>query len=348
MEYSHVTLQAGMLTPDFLDQFRSHLAMLPQYHYQQDADWFLCGAAPGGELLVTKHGGEIVASSVVCRTGHRFARKAKYLVRNGPLFRDFRSLTVHLQGLLEMLSGSAIDIRISPPVGEDIKAVADRLLAGAGFRWFRSYTGNYTSTVVVELESGLEHAFAGFSPALKRQLRKADKIAARVVAVREPGELRELLERVHEFYGRRGLGMPEAGVLDCYLQHKILGRGEGVALGLQLEGKEVAGIVVVGCGDRAIFSYGYREECGDLAGMPLTHALHYSAIRWAVENGYRYYDFGGYSEEGGDDGINRFKLGFSGRIEMVSDNYLYTCHPLVTSLSLFLDRIRYRPAGRPQ
>jgi lipid II:glycine glycyltransferase (peptidoglycan interpeptide bridge formation enzyme) len=61
-----------------------------------------------------------------------------------------------------------------------------------------------------------------------------------------------------------------------------------------------------------------------------------------VENGYRFYDFGGYSGEDGDSGINRFKLGFGGRIETVSDNYLYSLHPVVTFMANVLDRLRNR------
>lgn len=335
-----------MCTPEFLQQFRQHLAKLPQYHFQQDPDWYLCNAGPDLELLVTYFGDEIVASSVVRKASYRFTRKARYIVRNGPLYRDNRSLSAHLKEFQSGVSGSTIDIRISPPTGADNKAGLDGLLSNLGFGRYRCYSGNYTSTIAVDLTNGLESVSAAFSPALKRQLRKAETGNASIARVQETKGLRELLELTRSFYLGRGIGFPQLDVLDCYMGRKILDRGEGIALSLMIGAESVAGIIVIGCGDRAIFSSGFRKEDSSLNRQPLSHLLHVHAINWAAENGYRLYDFGGYSEEGADNGINRFKLGFSGRIETVSDNYLYSFHPVVTSLSNFLDRFRNRSSVR--
>jgi hypothetical protein len=69
MGYSHVIVQPAMCTTQFLAQFRNYLSMVPQYHYLQDPEWFVCNAGPGIELVVTYLGEDIVASSVVRRVG---------------------------------------------------------------------------------------------------------------------------------------------------------------------------------------------------------------------------------------------------------------------------------------
>jgi hypothetical protein len=222
--------------------------MLAQYHYYQDIDWFRCNADAGYELLATYRGNEIVASSVLRMAGNRLTRKAKCIIRNGPLARDNESLSVHLQALLEMLSARAVDIRISPPVVKDSSAETDRVLAESGFNRYRCTTGNYTSTVTVDLTKGIEEVKAAFSPALRRQIRKAEQGDTAVVITRAPGDLQELLALVTRFSRSRGIGIPAPGVLDCYLRLKIQERDEGIVICLQYEGQPVAGIVVIGCG----------------------------------------------------------------------------------------------------
>jgi lipid II:glycine glycyltransferase (peptidoglycan interpeptide bridge formation enzyme) len=147
---------------------------------------------------------------------------------------------------------------------------------------------------------------------------------------------------IARFSRSRGVSVPAPGVLECFLRLKILERGEGIALCLRYQGRTVAGIVVIGCGKRAIFSYSFRQESAKTGNMPLTHILHYRAICWALENGYSCYDFGGYDEEHENNTNNRFKLGFSRRIETVSENYIYSFHPGMTMLFNLLGRIRSR------
>ncbi len=340
MKYMHIAVTPGMCTPGFLEQFRCFLAALPQYHYHQDAEWYLCNAGSGYELLVTYQGDEIVASSVLRKVRYRFMRRGKCLITNGPLYRDVAALVAHIGGLQEMMVRNTIDIRVSPPVSDDNLSLADRSLTEAGFRRYRTDSGNYTSTVTLDLEQGIEGLAAGFSPSLRRQLRKARNSEVHVSTVSEPGELRELLELSRRFYLDRGLGFPEPAVLDCYVVRKLLEKKEGIALSLQYEGQPVAGIVVIGCGSRAIFSFGFRKAGGQLSKLPLSHLLHYRAIKWATEHDYCMYDFGGYSSSGADDGVNRFKLGFSGRIETVSENYICTFHPLITMMLNAMGRLK--------
>ena len=154
MEYSHVVMHPGMCAPDFQAKFRDHLAFLAQYHYYQDIDWFMCNADAGFELLATYRGNEIVASSVLRMAESILAPRPKCIILNGPLARDNASLSIHLQGLLELLCGRAVDSRISTPLVKDSINETDMLMAGSGFSAHRCNSGNYTSTVTVDLTKG--------------------------------------------------------------------------------------------------------------------------------------------------------------------------------------------------
>jgi hypothetical protein len=340
MGYTHGIIDPGMCTPDTQVQFRNHLSMLAQYHYFQDIDWFRCNADAGYELLVTYLDGEIVASSVLREARNSLIRKAKCIILNGPLARDSESLSVHLQALTEMMSARAVDVRISPPLVKNSSMETDMLMTECGFSRCSGVSGNYTSTVTVDLTRGIEAVKAAFSPALRRQIRKSGQEDSEVVLLRDLDALQEMIALVTRFSRSRRIGVPAPEVLDCYLRHKIHERGEGIALWLLYKGRPAAGIVVIGCGKRAIFSYSFREESVRVGNMPLTHILHYRAIRWALENGYSCYDFGGYDEERDDSTNNRFKLGFSRRIETLSENYIYSFHPGMTMLFNLLGRIR--------
>jgi lipid II:glycine glycyltransferase (peptidoglycan interpeptide bridge formation enzyme) len=71
--------------------------------------------------------------------------------------------------------------------------------------------------------------------------------------------------------------------------------------------------------------------------------LHWHAILWARENGYRYYDFGGYWEVRGDaDPINRFKTGFSKEIQRFVPEHVLLIKPLAAKSYLALARAKAR------
>jgi lipid II:glycine glycyltransferase (peptidoglycan interpeptide bridge formation enzyme) len=214
------------------------------------------------------------------------------------------------------------------------------MLSGSGFSAYHNVTGNYTDTVVINLEKGIDEIESTFAPSLRRQIRKARACDSTLQKVTDRKALHAFLELTRGFYRQRGIGFPRTETLGCYLGRKILECGEGLVLEMIYEGKPVAGIAVIACGNRAIFSYGYSNDEPSIRYLPLSHLLHFEAISWAARNSYRLYDFGGYSRGGKADGINRFKLGFSDTIETVSGDYLYTFNPLLTATVNLLGRLR--------
>lgn len=340
MTYSHTIIQKGSFDGEFPVKFTRFLDTLPQYHYQQELDWFLCNDQPGTSMMITCLDGNIVASSLVRQIDYRFTGKSRFIVRNGPLYRDDAALLAHLDSLKTMLAPVGIEVRISPPLAADRPDIVGNTLLAAGFHAYEDRAGNYTRTVVVDLQQGGDAIEAAFSPALRRQIRKARKLGAEIQVADDRPMIREMLVLIRSFYRQRGVGMPAVDMLECYLQRKILDGGQGRIMGLSYGGQLVAGIIIVGCGSRAIFGYGFRAGDATTAQLPLTHLLHYEAIRWAVAQGYRLYDFGGYTSAETDDGINRFKLSFSGNIQTVSGDYMIAFHPLLATTLDMLGRLR--------
>jgi len=95
------------------------------------------------------------------------------------------------------------------------------------------------------------------------------------------------------------------------LWQRVLEPGGGSVLLASVGGETVAGAVFLHENGTMIYKYGASEPSG-LALHP-NHALLWSAIRWACENGYRTFDFGRTAV--GHKGLRLFKRGWGTREE---------------------------------
>ena len=83
------------------------------------------------------------------------------------------------------------------------------------------------------------------------------------------------------------------------------------------EGKPIAGAIAFLFGDKAMYTYGASSN--EYRNVMPNHLMQWTMIKWAKENGCKWYDFRGVSpqKDGGEDdhlqGLNRFKEGFSPR-----------------------------------
>ncbi|HNS51117.1 MAG TPA: peptidoglycan bridge formation glycyltransferase FemA/FemB family protein [Anaerolineae bacterium] len=108
--------------------------------------------------------------------------------------------------------------------------------------------------------------------------------------------------------------------------HRLLVQaGRGELLLAEHEGRLLAGVVAMAFGDTACYMYGASSDEGRNL-MP-TYLLQWEAMRWAQEQGYRWYDLWGVPDEDeavleaqfadrsdGLWGVYRFKRGFGGRL----------------------------------
>jgi len=153
--------------------------------------------------------------------------------------------------------------------------------------------------------------FRGFKSRVRHDVRTAERSG---VAVRRGETAADL---THTFYRlqlltRRRQGVPiQPRRFFELLWQRVLEPGGGSVLLASVGGETVGGAVFLHENGTMIYKYGASEPSG-LALHP-NHALLWSAIRWACENGYRTFDFG--RTDVGHKGLRLFKRGWGTREE---------------------------------
>jgi lipid II:glycine glycyltransferase (peptidoglycan interpeptide bridge formation enzyme) len=293
------------------------------FRYEQSLDWFQSCKNDNFEILITFSKEAVVASSVIRRVSYPFINKFKFIVQSGPVYSDFDALSSHIKYLITAHSNNAIEIRLSPCFKRSNREFMSKVIREAGFCAVKPENSIYTSTVVVDLKVPKSKIKSSYSASLRRHLRK-DKIKGiRVKAADCEGDVLAFVNAVIPFYKARGVGVVAADILKSYINKRVLIKGQGLVLFADIGGINVAGIFVDIIAGRAVYNYGYSSDNPEVKSLPLSHMMHDEAIQWAYMNGCYKYDFGGYNSVKPDDGINRFKLGFSKNIEGISENYLF-------------------------
>lgn len=340
MKFTHTVLDTREIDGAIQNDIACFQARVSLYGYRQNLDWYACNYEPGNQLVVTYDGPDVVATSIIQKVSYQYLRKSKYLIQGGPAFYDIPSLEAHIEKLRQHLSQDAIDIRISPCYQAVQKNKLDESLEAAGFRKYTSDYSDYDSTVSIGLREEIENITGKFSSSLRRQINKAIKLQLEVRKIRTEASLGEFIQKLTGFYTARGVGIPGVDMLMCFLSQQVIHSGRGVLLGTYDNDRLLSGIAVIGCGKRAVYVYGFKESSETFIHYPLTHYLHFEAIKWARENQYDTYDFGGYNTTSENDGINRFKLGFSNQVERVSGEYIYSTRPAMTQVMDYCGKFR--------
>lgn len=296
-------------------------------HYYQSPAWIGCFSGDTDEWLLTARDGMVVAASYARAVKYPFSRRIKYVIAAGPIYVDHAALGEHLNQVVAHLAARAIEIVIHPATMATTPGELEQICRAAGF----SQTGDeglpYTHTLSIDLRRPLDAIEADFRASLMRQIGKAGSLGLHAAGVSREN-LGPLLDRVGRFYRHRGIGFPTKRRLLCFLERHGNDPKNCLVLGAWMKGKLVGAVIMIGCGRRLVYAYGYRAEDGEMRGIPATHLLHYQAIRWAQRNGYEVYDFGGYDMERRDSGTNQFKLGFSRNIEHLYGSYRYVASPV--------------------
>lgn len=234
----------------------------------------------------------------------------------GPVWSDDAALAALVAEIRRRASGAFV-LKCDPPVeAGDEEAAA---LARAGFRPVGggSFGGvQPVAVMVLDLSPGPERVFEGFKSKWRYNVRLAER---RGVKVREGTR-----DDLAAFYGilvstaRRDGFTVRARTYFERMWDLLAPDGMLRLFVAELEGAPVAAILCMAMGERVIYNYGgfayeHREA------MP-NHLIHWSAIRWAADAGYRVYDFRGVSPvrdgrpvEEALAGLNRFKEGFGAR-----------------------------------
>jgi peptidoglycan pentaglycine glycine transferase (the first glycine) len=320
-----------------------------------DPDWdAFVDSAPGGHHLQTslwaqvkaKHGWKPVRLRVH-REGE-FVGGAQLLVRpmrlgaigycpRGPLLRDRDPSTLWtlLDGLASMARRERIlYVKVQPPAGRgDMEAI----LREDGFVT-SDMPAAPVATVRIDLRRSVDEILASMRSATRSNIRKATRKGIVVRAAGASG-LAAFGELLAETSRRQGFAPYPAE----YYAEILRQFGEGHRAELLLaehDGEVLSGAMIIGYGDTVVYKMGAWS--GRRTGLHPNELVHWRAMQWARERGYRYYDLEGIDEsvaravlageelpESGHRGTTRFKLGLGGEVVLHPRAYDRSFHRLL-------------------
>lgn len=327
------------------ERIKGFLEQQTDLHFFQSLDWYRCSVRTH-ELffILTMSDNEIQASSLVRRRRLPGLSRAVYKIERGPVATDASTMGEHLGHVLEAVSGDAVLLAVSPfRHGATLQKFAQEL-SGRGWRPSPRVLAPYETSIVFDLSRDLGQLRAGLRRSLKTQINRGSRLGVEVNRTNDAAAFDVFVTQHNEMAHRRGLTpiLPEIGhgLRELCVQPD----GPVQLFTAHYQGEQVAGICLLCTGDRAIYEWGVSSEAAAHRQLPLTHMLHWSAVQWAQQAGFRYYDFGGYWEERGDaDPINRFKTGFSKEKQHFVPEHVFAVRPLLAKVYQMVARLR---AGR--
>lgn len=323
----------------------AHLEHCAASHYQQLPEWGHWNAE-GAEfsVVVSLDAGRVVASSLLRRRQVRWLGAAKYYVDRGPIVEHPRWCDPHLGFLIDAVSRDGIWLSVSPYASGAERGVILQGLRAAGFVP-EDLGGHYRASVLLALGADVDALRRGFRRSLKAQLNRALRSGIEVREWEDETDFTAFAAAHNQLAEARGFSGLAPATATRMARALARNPSRGTLLLACHRGERVGGILVLRSGPRVTYAYGYSDQSPEQRQLPLTHLLQWAAIQWAKESGARLYDLGGYWAQRGDsDPLNRFKTGFSKRIEeFVPEHVLY----LRPRLAAALMRVRrLRNAGR--
>jgi hypothetical protein len=311
-----------------------------QAHFLQSLAWYQALLKFGWLRLFASFEGQALVAYSLVKTIKVPLLGEVYRIERGPVCK--RSwLMPHLEELLRQLRPRGIWLEISPHYLNEEAEQVDQLLQCRGWQPKPFDNWLYRSTVSIDLGQSEEAMKANLRRSLKTQLNKARRANIQVSPTTVEEDIDWFFRAHSSMMTRRKIPrVPKAwqeGVKTLLLE----GQAGWHLLVAHHSGERVAGVLLAPAGERMVYGWGFSSEQSEHRDLPLTHLLHWEAIRLAKVEGYKSYDFGGYWEERGDsDPINRFKTGFSKRIEKVTRDYLYIFKPLRLQVVQVIKRLR--------
>jgi lipid II:glycine glycyltransferase (peptidoglycan interpeptide bridge formation enzyme) len=320
-----------------------------------DSDWdAFVDATPGGHQLQTSMWGRVKATEGWRPVRLRAWRDgelvggAQLLVwptrlgaigycPRGPLLHkdDHDTLWALLDALAKVArSDRILYLKVQPPAGrEHMEPVLRELGFVAG-----DMQAAPIATVRIDLRRPAEEILASMRSATRQKIRKATR---KGIVVREAGA--SGLAAFGDVLAATGRRQGFAPYPVEYYAEILRQFGDGHRAGLLLaeyDGEVLSGAVIVGYGDTVVYKMGGWS--GDSTGPRPNELMHWQAMQWAKERGYRYYDFDGISPtvaraalageelpEAGHSGPTFFKLGFGGEVALYPPTYDRSYHPLL-------------------
>jgi lipid II:glycine glycyltransferase (peptidoglycan interpeptide bridge formation enzyme) len=244
-------------------------------------------------------------------------------------------------------------VKLQPPSDRAEAA----LVAGRGDLVASDLAPAPTCTVRIDTGRPLEDVFRSFHRGTRSNIRKSERRGVRIRAAGER-DLPTFAGLVAATARRQGFPPYPPAYYEA-MWRAFAPDGHARLLLAELDGEPLAGVIVIGCADSAIYKMGAWG--GHRSGVHPNELVHWAAVRWARERGYRYYDFEGIDERvaralvSGDEppaaarhGVTRFKLSFGGEVVLFPGAYDWASRPwLRRTLPHVAPRLR-RGAGAAQ
>lgn len=271
--------------------------------------------------VVAENNDEIVAAaSLLKRAIPKTGRCIMYASRGPVLNTQDKELLNSFANFLKNTAQKhkAILLKIDPPVPVE-DTVSERNIESVGFIPLHSegFGGTQPKCVMqLDLNKSLDDLLASFKPKWRYNIRLAERKGVTVNIDCDKSDLPTFYELLKETCMRDGFlvrgykyfeDMWDILVPEGYMKLALT----------YYEGKAIAGALAYIYGDKAWYTYGASSN--EHRNVMPNHLMQWTLIKWAHENGCKWYDFRGVSprKEGESDdhlqGLNRFKDGFSPR-----------------------------------
>jgi lipid II:glycine glycyltransferase (peptidoglycan interpeptide bridge formation enzyme) len=284
------------VTKEQRERYDGAVAASPLADVMQSFGWGEVKRASGWQplrLLVEDDDGRVRAACSVLRTQPARGVPPLLYAPRGPVL-DYGD-TDGLRALVDEIrrrAGRGFMLKCDPP----IEAGSDAVKALETVRFQSVRSGAFggvqpTAVMILDLSPGLDKVLEGFKSKWRYNILETARRDGFVV-------------RARSYFEKLWDELEPPGMLKMFIA--------------DFEGAPIAGILLTCMGERVIYTYGASSN--EHRNVMPNHLIQWTAIRWAVEHGYRIYDFRGVSPmrsgqavEEHIAGLNRFKEGFGAR-----------------------------------
>lgn len=329
-----LTLDVSTAFPDDWDEF---VASAPGGSHRQTAAWADVQSVRGwnpAAVSIRIDGRPIARAMVVTRRIGKVGKIA--YIAGGPLVEDPGSvdgtaIAQSLQLLARRLRASVLVV--DPPGGEEglVTALEAHRFSAT------PVLISLPATVKLDVSAADDALLAGMKPKVRYNIRKGLRMG---VSIREgiPDDVPLLHRLISGTAERQGFSPPPLDHVRA-MHDRMAAQGFAKMFIAEVEGREVAAILTIPWGDTVIYKRGgWSGEGGEY--RP-NEVLHWTAMRWARDQGYRFYDFDGIEghlvpvvlagepiPEEDLRSVSRFKLGFGGVPELRAPVLSYVRNPV--------------------
>ncbi|GIW35472.1 MAG: FemA-like protein [Meiothermus sp.] len=257
------------------------------------------------ERVAAYENGELIAAAQLFR--RKFVGPISMLYASrGPALRDIRDLPRVVEALKQQ-AGGAVYLKLEPETGQPAQQPAPEFVQ---MQIEETIQPEYT--IWLDLTLGRDGLLANMENMHRRNTRLAEK---RVVTTIEGMEAFEEFWRLFEETNRRARLLQHAkAYYQTVLEQMNQPLGQAFISVARLDGKALAAGLFVAFAGKIDYLYGGSSRENSNAKAP--NGMHWGAINWGIENGYRIYDLWGVPRQTQGShaaGIDAFKEGFGGQ-----------------------------------